>query len=581
MSEEFKLIDFLIKSRMLFNTVEEYGALIGMDVKSFLKVYRDKPGVELSEIYGRVEEECRNQCGYGPHFIRDAYVRASDICTDAKFWGGRKHKTSRKKFCRWMFLRANLKYTDFYSKYPIQPHEEDLELLSRFVPEHDLETINVALTLLMTYDVVRPYGTSTSRFYDYDGGSSMATRLVGLLETVMEDLPDELLRKTTGAVFSRIDVLRHQEDEANRLTVARAWEVIDEIADSIRLLESAEELAETRVVSDGYAMHGIWVDDRDDGLDRFWIFPDNKLMAFCYSREGTQWHLQPYEFCFYRRDYENEFSDICAMVTARGNYQVLRGGSIGKDEMVFLNYELSHDDHDNEELTGIRFASETGMYPAWMTWRSFNRLPKGDKLYREYRAVLDRIYNPESEMLSEPIKNIASWLTDAIGCLTAVDYDYLYISARFGTTPHFLTTEPDGQDAWLYLARDDGEYLRQSLRAIEVSDEQPLYLIPRSQEIFADTDKGFEVKELVRKSLNEDSHNDTPAEMARRKALAYRVFKECACLTELGDQITIYNAGPRREDAVLCFNRFSKTFLLSTLADYGVVRITSRQEFFE
>ncbi len=583
MSQEYSVINFLIKSRLLFNTDREYCELLGMKIDSFRKRYEDKPSEELDELMRRFDNECLNQCGYSALYAFNAYQKASEVCADQDFWGSWRQKASRKRFCRWMFQKAYLKFSNLYGSDIMEATDEAVELLHRFKPDLDdnPESIDIVLTILFTFGVIKPYTADTGKFSDYKNISENMENLIELLEIINKDLPSLGIYEKNKLITTNIEILRKDYASGEVLTAARLWKVFDEVALSLSPQESPKERADSRITFGGYAMNGIWIDDSEDKKERFWIFPDNKLMAFCYANSECGWTLRPYEFSFYRLDYEEEFGEVCTMVTVKGNEQILFGGFVGDEEIQDCYFDLHFDEEKDGRLDKIKLISQTDKYPDWMKWRSFSRLPEESDRYKVCSEVIDSLYNADSEMLSESLRKHAPWMTDNFNCLIGMDRDYLYVSAFFGVVPHILKRR-DNDDVWEYVPRDESIFDKMNLPSVEISADKPIYAIPRSERLFSKIDEKFNVNNLRSMYLQKKAGmvgTESFQDYMRDERCRYTKFKECACSTDMDDQITIYSVERNPLGDVMCFNRFSTVIPIADLEKYGVVKICSRKTF--
>lgn len=186
-------------------------------------------------------------------------------------------------------------------------------------------------------------------------------------------------------------------------------------------------------------------------------------------------------------------------------------------------------------------------------------------------------------MLSESLHNYAPWMTDNFNCLIGIDWDYLYVSALFGLVPHILKRMEDS-DGWIYVPRDESIFDNKNLLTIEISEDKPIYAIPRSEAIFSKIDEKFKANNLRSQySKYKDFMVDAKSlqDYMRDERFKYTKFKECACSTDIEDQITIYSVDRNPLGDVMCFNRFSVVVPIADLTEkYGVVKNCSRNEMF-
>ncbi|MDE5786200.1 MAG: hypothetical protein K2H98_06675, partial [Duncaniella sp.] len=337
-------------------------------------------------------------------------------------------------------------------------------------------------------------------------------------------------------------------------SVAKIWELLNRIEDACIAVSSPQKTAETEVTPTGYSMPGIWIDDADEGRSRFWIFPENKLMAFCYTESDSGWVMAPYEFAFFCRRGEKDFDDSCVFITARGNEQIINNADsiMDQSEIVSATFICSGKD-DNGLIGKISFSPESGECPEWFDWRSFRRLHKNGRLHSRFMRIVSDIYNPASP-LSVLFHNTAPFLTDEMDCLIGVDNDYIYLWDA--PQPDRFVLRCDVEDAerfWYepvyHVGRPGG-----NLREAVMGPQHPMYILPR----FTDLDKHISER--------------------------HRRFAEACRNVTIDSQITIYHT-PRHPQGILCFNNFSVVFPLdddcAELKQYGVVKVTDRSQLFE
>ena len=349
--------------------------------------------------------------------------------------------------------------------------------------------------------------------------------------------------------------------------------MLNDISLELGINSSPAEQSDSHVELNGYVMKGIWVDDARDNEKRFWIFPNNKLMAFCYYLKNNEWILKPFEFAFSKLDYEFELDNTCVIVTLRGNEQVILNGKIEDEELVRLEYKLEDRDEEGHFQT-ISFKLENGSeYPYWMNWRSFNRLPSDHPLAIEYAEILERIYY-ESEMLHDfYYHNIGSCITDSHDCLVGLDREFLYLSDIALDKGGVLERINEDEDYPLYdyYVRYAKPLSGLNLFGLEISEDHPMYVISRDPLFYAELDQHLNAKSLV---------NDFPNREDRKSFLRkYEEFKETVMSAEFNDQVTIYKNLRQNAPEVLCFNKISRTFQLKEIIEwFGVRKFTSREE---
>ena len=135
-------------------------------------------------------------------------------------------------------------------------------------------------------------------------------------------------------------------------------------------------------------------------------------------------------------------------------------------------------DKGEEDFERIEFYEDPTRFPEWMDWREWRRLDRDDLRYKEFRSVLSDIYNPDSPH-SRLFTNSAPELFDCINNLVGRDNKYLYV---YDWCPKRFVIKEKSQDVFTY--ESDGGKFRTKVYLFElnVSEEHPLYAIPRRME---------------------------------------------------------------------------------------------------
>jgi hypothetical protein len=359
-------------------------------------------------------------------------------------------------------------------------------------------------------------------------------------------------------------------DKNETLCVAELWCIVTDIASYFQRCSSPQAHADAHVIPIGYKMPGIWIDDIDNGNSRFWIFPENRLMAFCYTqnpKNEDEYTLKPYEFAFTASEY-NESSDcdeICMIFTAKGNEEILSDTDAKalKNQAVITDFKFDYD--DNKRISKVTFTPRDNVHREWMEWRSFTRLDFDSKRYIYYQDLIYKLYD---QLSIEELKNTAPWLTDNFNSLIAVDKLYIYIFDRKTLPGHKLCYH--GEEHGYTYEPQDKNYNpdKQSLLTVEISKANPMYVLPRE--------------------IGEDDYNELKTNKSFPKVIRRKLKEALKLTTDLGNpinQISIYRVSQRSpqctQTETICFNRFSLRLPLKELLDTKFVRtITSREDLF-
>lgn len=481
----FDVITYAWRGRLLFRSDAEYRQLLGVTYET-VRDRRDDSSA-LEGYYNMLNDECRRQCGETLYAMVAMWLEVSDPDI---VWRERCQLASRKKFCRWLFRMAAA---------PSVPLTVDQEL--RYSPkscDNELAGLGLdeAFLLLVTFKVIKPLAMMRGRDITVDDNS----RLAALVAQLKEDMP----QAPTLAKPLAFDIV--MEELKAPKSVAQMWEMLRRIAHACGAVYAPTEAFPTR----GLSLPGVWLDDADE--NRFWLFPENMLMAFCYSNNGSGWTLRAYEFV-------EAGNDKCVFISTRGNEQLLAHGVMDYAEVAAVGYE-----YDGQ---CISFKPETGQVPTWLNWRRFTRVDSD----LQYRQLLRHIYTPGT-LQSMLFSNESALLTDSVDALVAIDSVYIYVW--------------DAPQVASVLRWRDGAYVYGPVKArplsllnIDISDSHPLYIIPRE-------------------CRGRDRH-----------------FCRSASLMEFGHQATIYHTGLYPE-GILCLNNFSAMLPLSEAEGYGIRKVCSR-----
>lgn len=213
MDNKYLLLDNIIKSRLLAFDDEGYEDLLMMDVDSFRKRYRDTSDEKLKPIMKTFADAFEEIDAFGPEYMINAYMEASDVFNSVGFdWGRNKQLATRRKFCRWMFRQAYLNNPELHDG-AYAPKKEDRELFERFKPDadEDREYIDIVFTVLLAFQVIRPFGSDSMRALKYSSPAASRERMIELLEILDEDLPVFGVTKTLYSIRQALDALRDPE----------------------------------------------------------------------------------------------------------------------------------------------------------------------------------------------------------------------------------------------------------------------------------------------------------------------------------------------------------------------------------
>ena len=411
--------------------------------------------------------------------IVKAYTEASKFYLSLD-WGDRSQLASRRKFCRMLFrlyATAGKRLTnEEIFKFKIK--NDDDRLLEAFFPDGPGEepVVDIRLVTLFAFGVLRPF-TENSRGRDLRDKDTVVSleKLRSLVGVLREDMPR--LGSTEKPIvldecLGIIDNYLGDPDSLEDCTPLFIWYMLMEITRVCRSLMDAGHL---RIESErlcGLYMHGIWIDDADGGQNRFWIFPDTCMMAFCYEYDGVMWKLSPYEF---KVRFSENNSDSFIMVTPHGNldYTLLPDRAIEPEHMSSGSIKAKYY-RASGEIAQVTFEKDTLPFPDWFEWRTWQRLDPDDERYARFHALLRDIYNPNSPS-SMFFKNIAPELTDLYNNWAGRDNKYLYV---YDWQPKRRVIRERGKDTYMHEVAPGEELPGDALFELKISAQNPLYAIP-------------------------------------------------------------------------------------------------------
>lgn len=340
--------------------------------------------------------------------------------------------------------------------------------------------MNIGLIVLFAFGVVRPF-SENSRWRDISDKEVIEylERFKGLIEVLKDDTPRLGSTEKPLAFEQWLDIidggLNDPEDREDFVPMMMLVGLMD-IIRACRSLVDSEQLRIEGENFHGLYMHGIWVDEADCGESRFWIFPDNCMTALCYRRNGIAWELDTYDFRF-RESVNPEYRDTFMMLAPKGNlnYTLSPSRIIDPEDMVTGGYE-AHYDESTFEIVRLMIYDESHRFPQWLNWRALERLAPEDERYKEFRTVLNDIYSPQSPH-SVIFRNTAPELSDCINNLVGVDNSYLYV---YDWQPRRFVVNENQKGSFTYDGEPEDYATLQPLFGLDVSEEHPLYAIPKS-----------------------------------------------------------------------------------------------------
>lgn len=558
--DERDLWRLTIVSRLLFSQLDDYEFILRHKVKEMSKIDDEN---EVMDIFERMNTECQRQSGYGLSYMLNAYYNASLAYKDSKLWGKRRSK-SKKDFCLKLFIKKYSPNTprirNLLRSMPGNYEDETLLDSLTEVDENGMEKVDVCFLLLISWGVVNPF---KERNKNDKNDNERLDAMSDLFTTL-----DDYLKGEIGICSNfRIVKITHQEfldrlEHGDAPSVAELWSMVDIIGKTMKDHE-IESISNDPIECERMPLSGIWIDDVDKGENRFWVFPINLKMAFQYTKSNSGWTLLPFEFVCFKPDVVDSDTWYCVMVTAKANEELVLGGKASNDEIVYSDYEFETSETGDYPIK-LSFKIN-GAVPEWHKWQCFLKLSEEDPKYLEYKRELEELY-PEQSILAKDLMCYHKWMIDMRWALVAIDHDYLYVSDLKSISNYRMISAGSvshSKDMYGETDKDDYVYMpstsnqTENLRDIEISKEQPIYIIPRDVKTTCT---------FVKYTEKED----------------YETFRDIVKFTNYGDQITIYKIQRNgKVQEVICFNKFSRVFeLKKIMSQYGVKKFTSKRELF-
>ena len=466
------------RARLLRRTDAEYRGVLGVSMETVAAKRASRR--EMDACLDAMEREAVKVSERTLAAVVRDYVVASEVYLGMD-WGDRAQMASRRRLCRMVFrlyaAGGRELSADEVVKYKCK--EADGRLLAALLPEGAAgeAAADPGMLLLFAFGVLKPW-KDTMRGHDTGDAETLEAlrRLRGLVELLREDMP-RLGSTEKPLIFDEalgmIDAVLGGKEEVAECTPLWMIQVLTDIARLCRSLVIPEQQREVVETLAGLYMNGIWVDDADDGRTRFWIFPDNRLAAFCYRRDGLGWELLPYDFRVRFSDSDDCYDNFI-LVDPWGNtaYTCSPSGVIGPQQTASGYCEAESD--DDGEIRRLVITEGPLRLPAWCDWKCWERLSPDDERHAEFRAVLRKVYDVEHP-LSIFFTNVAPEITDMNNNLVGRDMRYLYVHDR--PQARFRMAER-GHDVYAYESTSPADASPKALFEIEPSPEHPLYAIP-------------------------------------------------------------------------------------------------------
>lgn len=477
---KYEAIAVAYKSRFVYRTDAEYRREFGTSFETLVSK-RDSER-DMGVYYNILDRKTLMSIDKSLDDIIEDYLLASKLYQMLD-WGDRTQMASRKRFCRMMFRLAVTAGRPLSSDeiFKFKAKAADERLIKRFFP-HGMVNISmtiIGLVVLFSFGIIRPWSADNSRGRDIRDSKTVNAlkKLVELIELLRDDTPrlgstekPLVFDLWSGIIKEHICEPEGLEDCSPLMLLA----VLTDIARACRALVISEEQRLEGESYQGLFMHGIWIDDADGGENRFWIFPDNLLVAMCFKRNGVGWELDTYEFSVRQSD-TPVYMESFLILEPRGNvnYTLSPDWVLNSEQMATGSYETERDEATGE-IKRVILSGGTLRPPEWFDWRRWEPLDRDDARYTKFHEVLTDVYDPRSPH-SVIFRNTAPELTDNVNNLVGRDNKYLYV---YDWRPkRFLIKEAE-QDVFTYEGDCRQLETNRALFDLNISEAHPLYLIP-------------------------------------------------------------------------------------------------------
>lgn len=479
LSDKYDLISVAYRSRLLFRADAEYRNALGV---SFETVANNRDSERAIDIYFRIlANEAAKIVDEPMEDIVRVYTEASEFYLSLD-WGDRSQLASRRKFCRMLFrlYATGGKRLSPGEIFKFKIKDDDDRLLRSFFPDgtEAMPSVDIRMIVLFAFGVLRPF-TRNSRGRDIRDKETVASleRLNGLVEVLKDDIPRLGSTEKPLAFDECLDMLAsylNDTDSLDDCTPIWMWSLLISLTRACRSLVDAGRLRTEGEQLCALHMYGIWIDDADRGKTRFWIFPDNNMLSFCYEYDGMMWKLRPYEFKVRFAD-KPDYLDTFILVSSNGHLKnILSPDEVIEPDQFCIGFVEGEFDEVTGQIKRLVFTDESRRFPDWFEWRTWERLSPDDAMYERFHALLRDLYNPKSPS-SMFFKNTAPEMIDRYNNLVGRDNKYLYV---YDWQPRRWVIRERGTDTFIYEVAPGEELPAEALFELEISEKNPLYAIP-------------------------------------------------------------------------------------------------------
>lgn len=383
------LVRDAINYRLLFNTKSdalESDILAPLQIKSLKDITSDQTYKDCFELLdSMVSEKYEVSLEELCKLYQDAISRYHDETWGKKDGERALRKEKRKKLAISLFEWAFI---------GLEPSDKAyLEIFQTYCQEATGEQkIDVVFTLLITWDIIQ----SGKSVRDYKDGALRNEKMSDLLKALREDLPGVGLFNNMPSIDLAIEKMEYNKENGIFPTSVEYWYLLYRIGTSLFLTASTEPNSNYGLDNYGLRLKGIWCDNEDNGLTRFWIFPKNYQSAFCFSKgENGDWTLHPYDFftCTADLTEEDYEKDYCVWVDSDFSRRRIVDPDARFDygQIIYFRPILSLD--SDEFFNKLRLCPMEEGLSIGLPWNEFYRISEDHPHYRDFVKVIDDVAN--------------------------------------------------------------------------------------------------------------------------------------------------------------------------------------------
>ena len=570
-----KNISNLIRSGILFSDRREGEKVIGMTLKSFLNLHNEE---KIIEIYNRLNIKIKELFPISVNRAIESLMTASRTYVLQELWGGKRKQSKHRYALKLFFKLAFQDYPHIYQTLPstVIFGEDEQNIESELLNSLDNKFLSALWFVLIGFEVINPFLDTSRPRKDFNESSENLYNYISLLDDIIKYWP------VVGSLssFHEIEIYKSQveasfesEDFVSPLLLLGQ---LQNLCDLVEIRTSPENLTTSNDKANVLIPEGIWIDEKDMGKTRFWIFPINLRLIFCYSFEYGSWYLKVFEAI---SDYDEEGNEyVLYVISPEESRRGILDGKLSSDsvyEMRVTYSEISGEYLEKMEFQHMNHSSD------WFDFSYMLRLNNESELHERFVEIINELYNDKPFGLCLPLINSSAWMTDTCNCLIAMDEKNIYLKDK-GNVRHILKIADNFDGEYFQYIPVPNKIQNLSLLGLEVSEEKPLYLISRNEMDYPEIDSKDEIKKMIDSHIifSKESDSDEKQDFAyiiRREAETYRRFKEAVFSTTFPGEITIYTLIEKdKAHRKICFNKCGVIIdLEKAITLYGMKKVTS------